>query len=65
MPNKCDEGEIGEVLLFWSMVGLRVVEACDTTDDLAVTSAELDDGDPSLRVAVGALHTTDADIDRV
>lgn len=40
-----------------------LVAACDAAGDVAVTAAELD-GRPYLRVAVGSVTTTDADVER-
>ena len=41
----------------------RLVAACDATDDVAVTASELG-GEPYLRVSIGQLYTTAADVDR-
>jgi aromatic-L-amino-acid decarboxylase len=41
----------------------RLVAACDATDDVAVTASLLDD-EPYLRVSIGQLYTTAADVDR-
>lgn len=40
-----------------------LLAACDATDDVAVTASELDE-QPYLRIAIGSLHTTQADVDR-
>lgn len=41
-----------------------LVEACNTAGDLAVTAAEKD-GEPYLRLAIGSINTTQADVERL